>query len=214
MPSDLPNKIERDLSVGTAWLVVLATIAGADEPIHGYEIARRLADEAPEGLSFKQGTLYPMLRTMEVDGLIRSTLVPSNEGPARKCFTLTADGKRVAIEVSMSFEHHPDGDTTTVLAFTPSWVCHRRKWRVDGMDVTVCGYGAHARAGLNPQSLKREVWLRSVYTIHIPHLFVDNKASMTWSQARELWSACVNFGLEYWANRKIWYGWEGKWDAV
>ena len=62
MPSDLPNKIERDLSVGTAWLVVLATIAGADEPIHGYEIARRLADEAPEGLSFKQGTLYPMLR--------------------------------------------------------------------------------------------------------------------------------------------------------
>jgi len=95
MPSDLPNKIERDLSVGTAWLVVLATIAGAAEPIHGYEIARRLADEAPEGLSFKQGTLYPMLRTMEVDGLIRSTLVPSNEGPARKCFTLTADGKRV-----------------------------------------------------------------------------------------------------------------------
>ncbi|NBX36632.1 MAG: PadR family transcriptional regulator [Planctomycetes bacterium] len=95
VPSDLPNKIERDLSVGTAWLVVLATIAGADEPIHGYEIARRLADDAPEGLSFKQGTLYPMLRTMEADGLVRSTLVPSNEGPARKCFTLTADGKRV-----------------------------------------------------------------------------------------------------------------------
>lgn len=95
MPSDLPNKIERDLSVGTAWLVVLATIAGADEPIHGYEIGKRLADEAPEGLSFKQGTLYPMLRTMEADGLIRSTLVPSTEGPARKCFTLTSDGKRV-----------------------------------------------------------------------------------------------------------------------
>ena len=95
MPPDLPNKIERDLSVGTAWLVVLATIAGADEPIHGYEIGKRLADEAPEGLSFKQGTLYPMLRTMEAEGLIRSTLVPSTEGPARKCFTLTADGKHV-----------------------------------------------------------------------------------------------------------------------
>jgi len=106
------------------------------------------------------------------------------------------------------------GSTTTVLAFTPSWVCHRRKWRVDGMDVTICGYGAHARAGLNPQSLKREVWLRSVYTIHNAHLFVDDKASMTWGQARELWSACMNFGLEYFANRKIWYGWEGKWDAV
>jgi PadR family transcriptional regulator PadR len=95
MPTDLPNKIERDLSVGTAWLVVLATIAGADEPIHGYEIGKRLADEAPDGLSFKQGTLYPMLRSMEADGLVRSTLVPSSEGPARKCFTLTAEGKRV-----------------------------------------------------------------------------------------------------------------------
>lgn len=95
MPPGLPNKIERDLSVGTAWLVVLATIAGADEPIHGYEIARQLADEAPEGLTFKQGTLYPMLRSMEADGLVRSTLVPSTEGPARKCFTLTADGRRV-----------------------------------------------------------------------------------------------------------------------
>jgi PadR family transcriptional regulator PadR len=81
--------------VGTAWLVVLATIAGAAEPIHGYEIARRLAHEAPAGLSFKQGTLYPMLRALEADGLVRSTLVPSCEGPARKCFTLTDEGHRV-----------------------------------------------------------------------------------------------------------------------
>ena len=93
--SDLVDKLQRDLSVGTAWLVVLAAIARAEEPSHGYEIARQLADEAPEGLSFKQGTLYPMLRSMESDGLVRSTLVPSTEGPARKCFTLTAEGKRV-----------------------------------------------------------------------------------------------------------------------
>jgi PadR family transcriptional regulator PadR len=91
----LGDKLERDLSVGTAWLVVLAAIARAEEPIHGYEIARQLAAEAPEGLSFKQGTLYPMLRTMESERLVRSTLVPSREGPARKCFTLTPEGRRV-----------------------------------------------------------------------------------------------------------------------
>jgi PadR family transcriptional regulator PadR len=95
MTVPLPDKLQRDLSVGTAWLVVLATIAGAAEPIHGYEIGRQLANEAPEGLSFKQGTLYPMLRAMESDGLVRSALVPSSEGPARKCFTLTAEGRRV-----------------------------------------------------------------------------------------------------------------------
>jgi len=95
MTSPLEDRILKDLSNGTAWLVVLTIVAGSDEPVHGYEIGRRLADEAPEGLSFKQGTLYPMLRTMEAEGLVRSALVPSTEGPARKCFTLTADGRRV-----------------------------------------------------------------------------------------------------------------------
>jgi PadR family transcriptional regulator PadR len=95
MAGDLSDKLQRDLSVGTAWLVVLAAVARSDDPIHGYEIARQLADEAPEGITFKQGTLYPMLRSMEADGLLRSTLVPSTEGPARKCFVLTAEGKRV-----------------------------------------------------------------------------------------------------------------------
>lgn len=95
MAGPLADRLHRDLSVGTSWLVVLATIARSDEPIHGYEIARQLADESPEGMSFKQGTLYPMLRAMEAEGLVRSTLVPSTEGPARKCFTLTADGRRV-----------------------------------------------------------------------------------------------------------------------
>jgi DNA-binding PadR family transcriptional regulator len=32
---------------------------------------------------------------MAADGLVRGTLVPSNESSARKCFRLTADGKRV-----------------------------------------------------------------------------------------------------------------------
>ena len=95
MASPLEDRILKDLSNGTAWLVVLATVAGSQDAIHGYEIGRRLADEAPEGLSFKQGTLYPMLRTMEAEGLVRSTLVPSNEGPARKCFTITVEGRRV-----------------------------------------------------------------------------------------------------------------------
>lgn len=97
MGSDFADKLDRNLSVGTAWLVVLAAVARSEEPIHGYEIARRLTEEAPDGLSFKQGTLYPMLRTMESEGLVRSTLVQSSEGPARKCFTLTAEGRRVLL---------------------------------------------------------------------------------------------------------------------
>jgi DNA-binding PadR family transcriptional regulator len=34
---------------------------------------------------------------MEAEGLVRSTLVPSTEGPARKCFMITAEGRRVLV---------------------------------------------------------------------------------------------------------------------
>lgn len=92
-PGALFDKAQRDLSVGTAWLVVLAAIARAAEPIHGYEIARILTDSSPAGVAIKHGTLYPVLRTMEAEGLVTSALIPSNEGPARKCFSLTAAGR-------------------------------------------------------------------------------------------------------------------------
>lgn len=93
-PGDSINeKAQRDLAVGTAWLVVLATIAKASSPVHGYEIARSLSHASPHGVGVKHGTLYPILRTMEAEGLVTSTLVPSTQGPARRCFTITPAGR-------------------------------------------------------------------------------------------------------------------------
>jgi len=92
------DKVQRDLGIGTAWLVVLATIARASSPVHGYEIARSLSSASPQGGGaggggVKHGTLYPILRTMEAEGLVTSTLVPSTQGPARRCFTITPAGR-------------------------------------------------------------------------------------------------------------------------
>jgi PadR family transcriptional regulator PadR len=91
----ISDKAQRDLGVGTAWLVVLATIARAQTPVHGYEIARSLSSASPQGggVGVKHGTLYPILRTMEGEGLVTSTLVASTQGPARRCFTITPAGR-------------------------------------------------------------------------------------------------------------------------
>ena len=101
----IAERAQRDLGVGTAWLVVLATIARAQSPVHGYEIARSLSSPpsspssatphggASGGVGVKHGTLYPILRTMESEGLVTSTLVPSTQGPARRCFTITPAGR-------------------------------------------------------------------------------------------------------------------------
>ncbi len=104
LPGDtIADKAQRDLGVGTAWLVVLATIARAQSPVHGYEIARSLSSLSANsatphggvvgGVGVKHGTLYPILRTMEAEGLVTSTLVPSTQGPARRCFTITPAGR-------------------------------------------------------------------------------------------------------------------------
>ena len=69
---------------------VLNAIAG--ERRYGYDIVRRLR-EVP-GLVISEGTIYPILSRLRRDGLVRTSLEESNEGPARKYYELTASGER------------------------------------------------------------------------------------------------------------------------
>ena len=65
-------------------------LALAESPSHGYELM-----DAVAGLGLRPtdpGGLYRTLRAMEQDGLIRSWWQPSENGPARRTYTLTEDG--------------------------------------------------------------------------------------------------------------------------
>ena len=106
------------------------------------------------------------------------------------------------------------GACATTIAFTPRWVCHRRLWRVDGMEVQVCGYGHYGAAYMNPHTHQREICLRSLYAIGKLYRFTDARTVTNWSDARDLWSACMDGSLEYFSNGKMWYRWEKQWDAI
>ncbi|MDJ0922928.1 MAG: PadR family transcriptional regulator [Acidimicrobiia bacterium] len=58
---------------------------------YGYELARRL-EEAGMGV-IKGGTLYPILNRLETDGYLSVAWRSSDQGPNRKYYRLTADGK-------------------------------------------------------------------------------------------------------------------------
>jgi PadR family transcriptional regulator PadR len=62
------------------------------EDIYGYEIVKRLT-EAP-GLVITVGTIYPLLSRLKREGLLTSSLVESNQGPARRIYRLTRNGKQ------------------------------------------------------------------------------------------------------------------------
>ncbi len=89
------KKFRKELSAGAVSLVLLALLDGATAPMYGYQIGRRL-DELAEGVSLvKQGTLYPLLRSMESNGLLASEVEPSVTGPPRRYYTITGQGRQV-----------------------------------------------------------------------------------------------------------------------
>lgn len=57
-----------DLLRGNTPTLVLAALA--DGPQHGYAIAREINKRTNNSLQFKQGTLYPVLHTLEHEGLV------------------------------------------------------------------------------------------------------------------------------------------------
>jgi PadR family transcriptional regulator len=87
------RKLQKELSSGIVSLALLALLARADKPLYGYQIAKEL-DSFGEGLPVKQGTLYPVLRSLEASALLTSEVEPSVSGPPRRYYSVTAEGRQ------------------------------------------------------------------------------------------------------------------------
>ena len=83
--------VQVQLKKGVLELCVLALLSQHDS--YAYEIASRLA----EGIDMGEGTIYPLMRRMQSDGLVETYLVESPSGPSRKYYRLTTAG-RAALE--------------------------------------------------------------------------------------------------------------------
>ena len=81
--------IQVQLKKGVLELCVLALLSRQDS--YAYEIASRLA----EGIDMGEGTIYPLMRRMQADGLVDTYLVESPAGPPRKYYKLTEAGRKV-----------------------------------------------------------------------------------------------------------------------
>ena len=89
------RKFQKELNSGTASLVVLGLMDRLAEPLYGYQIAKLLEALADGRLPMKQGALYPVLRSMEANGLLESEVAPSTSAPPRRYYTVTVAGSRM-----------------------------------------------------------------------------------------------------------------------
>ena len=78
------------LRKGVIQVLILQLLA--DEPLYGYAIVRRL--EALGDFVAGEGTVYPVLRRLEANGLLSSAWQSAETGNPRKYYSLTEDGRR------------------------------------------------------------------------------------------------------------------------
>ena len=69
---------------------------------YGYSLIRVLTENT--SISLKEGTIYPILARLDRDGLVRSEWVESDQGPPRKYYALTLQGRHLFVELSQEFD--------------------------------------------------------------------------------------------------------------
>ena len=87
------NDEKSDILNGTLALMTLRTIDVLG-PIHGYAIARRIEQVSQGVLEMNQGTLYPMLLSLQQAGWIVSKRGVSDTGRKVKFYSITRAGKK------------------------------------------------------------------------------------------------------------------------
>ena len=83
-------KIEKSLLSGSTPMLILALLKDGDK--YGYEMVSELASRSDDTFLLKEGTLYPLLHSLEKEGLVRSYTKEASHGRERKYYHLTPSG--------------------------------------------------------------------------------------------------------------------------
>lgn len=84
-------KISKELLKGSTGTMVLGLLA--EEDMYGYRIIREIEDRSQSVFRMSEGSLYPILHSMEKDGLLESYRKVSEIGKERKYYRITAKGR-------------------------------------------------------------------------------------------------------------------------
>jgi transcriptional regulator len=88
-----PVREKMDVRQGTLALMILKTLDVLG-PLHGYGIARRIAQISGDLLAVNQGTLYPVLLKLEQEGCISFEWGASEHNRKARFYRLTRLGRK------------------------------------------------------------------------------------------------------------------------
>lgn len=81
-----------ELLKGSTSMILLSLLSKKE--MYGYEITEKVHQVSEGYLSYKEGTIYPALKRLELAGLVESYWQKSSDGPRRKYYLITTAGKK------------------------------------------------------------------------------------------------------------------------
>ncbi len=82
-------------------VLVMAVLTQLHEPRYGYALKQGLAEQ---GLNIKEGTLYPLLRRLEDQGLLDSKWEVVNDARPRRYYQSNENGKALEAKLRLDWQ--------------------------------------------------------------------------------------------------------------
>lgn len=104
------ERIHPNIARGSAELAILALLN--EQPLYGFEIAKRIEERTGGALRFTMASLYPMLYDLEQRGSIKARWETNPAGRDRRYYSLTAAGKKELVPLRREWQrffHALDG---------------------------------------------------------------------------------------------------------
>ncbi|GAB6087336.1 PadR family transcriptional regulator [Alkaliphilus crotonatoxidans] len=89
-------KISKELIKGSTTMLVLNLLSTGD--MYGYQMIKELEARSEKIFTLKEGTLYPILHTLESQGMIVSYWEDTTSARKRKYYQITPQGKKLLKE--------------------------------------------------------------------------------------------------------------------
>ena len=99
---DTHSSLDKEVKRGSTETLILALVE--ERARHGYEIAKLIEQRSEGVLQFHVASLYPLLYRLEKRGWIQGRWIERPGERRRRCYRLTASGRRVLAEQRNGWE--------------------------------------------------------------------------------------------------------------
>lgn len=95
-------KIDKDLMKGSTTMLILNLLSTKD--MYGYQMVKELEERSDNTFTLKEGTMYPILHSLESEGMVESYWNEGTSARRRKYYHITDKGKKLLNEKKKEWE--------------------------------------------------------------------------------------------------------------